>query len=351
MDRAGGHWHDRPSFAHTARRRLPNLLVHIDLREGEPTEPSLFALSEARRIAHLAGATVYAIAMSDRDLDRRVASRLGQAGADKVLLCEGPGLGAPPLQVTHGPALQAAIDRIPPLLVLFGAGGAGQDLGPSLAARIGAAFASRADLEGADTEGPLSDGVGRVFLRRWRCDRSSYRRLDPVEIERPVVAVLAAGQATPSGADNDIDVDVIACAAPPPSGFEEVWSEPDDLAQVPLSRVLVVVDPALGAEARERLVIGAPRGVMVVDGTQAAVAIAASVPEILIVVGRVDLPVLGTPRTRIGWIVLGDAALPVPAFADVLWRVPGDVSDLVWDDLARALGAFGTEPPRRAVPA
>ena len=74
--------------------------------------------------------------MTEGHLDDQVAARLGRAGADKVLACEGPGLGAPPLDLTHGPALYAAIERIPPLLVLFPAGGAGAQLGPGLAARL-----------------------------------------------------------------------------------------------------------------------------------------------------------------------------------------------------------------------
>ena len=111
---------------------------------------------------------MYAIVMSDGELDAAVVARLGRAGADKVLLCEGPGLTAPALDATHGPALQAAVERIAPLLVLFPAGGAGMALGPSLAARIGAAYAGAADLEATDVAGPLADGVGRVVLRRWR---------------------------------------------------------------------------------------------------------------------------------------------------------------------------------------
>jgi len=352
MDRAECGWHDRPPSG--ARRpaptfeatSLPNLLVPIDLRDGEPTGPSLFALSEARRIAHQAGATIYAIAMNDRELDPRVVSDLGRAGADKVILCEGAGLGAPPMEPTHGAALLAAVERVPPLLVLFPAGGAGPQLAPSLAARIGAAFAARADLVVAETDGPLADGVGRVFLRRWRADRSSYRRFDPVEIERPVVALLASGHRRDQGGrggqggSEDIDVEVIACAPPVQSGFQEIVSEPDELAEVALARVLVVVDPAVGAQALARLTAEAPPGVVVVDRKAAATAIAASVPEILIGVGHADLPMVGTPRGRVGVILFGDAVLPPGALADVLWRAPGNPADVVWEDLTRALASL-----------
>ena len=106
-------------------------------------------------MATAAGATVFALAFSDRPLPDALTARLGRAGADKVLVCEGAGLSAPPLDATHGAALAAAIDRVPPLLVLFPAGGAGAELGPALAARIGAAYAGEADLE-------LSDGADRA---------------------------------------------------------------------------------------------------------------------------------------------------------------------------------------------
>src|SRR5262245_23523515 len=100
--------------------------------------------------------------MTDRRLDEGIAARLGRAGADKVPVCEGPGLGPPPLDMTHGPALYAAVERIPPLLVLFPAGGAGAQLGPGLASRLGGAFAASADLELGAAATPPAAGVGRL---------------------------------------------------------------------------------------------------------------------------------------------------------------------------------------------
>ncbi|HLK92814.1 MAG TPA: hypothetical protein VKZ18_23175 [Polyangia bacterium] len=342
MDRPAPGRHDERFETRRPRRFLPNLLVPIDLRDGEPTPPSLFALAEGRRVAHVAGVTVYAIAMSDRDLDGAVVAQLGRAGADKVLLCEGAALGAPPLDATHGPALLAAVERISPLLVLFPAGGAGLALGPTLAARLGAAFAGLADIEVA-TSGPLPEGVGRVYLRRWRAGRSAYRRLDPVEIERPVVAILGAGVLDRPVGGEGIDVEVIACAPPKESPVTELASEPDPAAQVPTSRVLVIVDPSLGAEARSRLAADAPEGVAVVDREAAAAAIAASAPEIVIVVGDADLPSLGTPRGRVGAILLGDATTPPARGIDVLWRVPATLAgEALWSEIAGALTAVAS---------
>ena len=152
-----------------------------------------------------------------------------------MLLCEGAGLGAPPLDATHGAALYAAVERVPPLLVLFPAGGAGRELGPGLAARLGGGFASTADLEVGEAAVPLADGVGRVFLRRWRGDRTGYRRLDPVELERPVVAILPAGGAPAELGTGDVEVEVIDCPAPAKLGVVELASEPDEEAAVALA--------------------------------------------------------------------------------------------------------------------
>lgn len=327
-----------------ARRFLPNLLVPIDVRDGEPTGPSLFALSESRRVARVAGATVFAIVLNDREIEGALVARLGRAGADKVLLCEGAGLGAPPLEATHGFALQAAVERIAPLLVLFPAGGAGPALGPSLAARLGAAYAGAADLEVSEAGGSLDDGIGRVFLRRWRANRAGYRRLDPVEIERPVVAILAAGVAPPAIGDEEIDVDVLTCA-PKESAVREVASEPDPDAGVPLARVLVLVDASLGADALARVAAAAPAGVAVVDRARAGTLLAASAPEVLVTVGGdVELPVPGTPRGRVGAILIGDGAAPGARAVDVLWRVPSAAAgEALWAEIGRALSAFGAK--------
>jgi hypothetical protein len=304
---------------------LPNLLVPIDLRDAAPTAPSLFALSESRRVARAAGATVYAIALAEGELPAETVTRLGQAGADKVLLCEGAGLDAPALDATHSAALLAAVERVSPLLVLFPAGGAGLSLGASLAARMGAAFAGPADLEVTESDGPLPDGVGRVFVRFWAAGRTAYRRLDPVDVERPVVAILpSSGPGGPPGSA-DIDVDVISCGPQPPHGVESIASESDDRAQIPLAHALVLVDPSLGPAFLADLRAGAPAGVAVADAAQDLAVVTAAAPEILICVGNVAAPPIATPRARVALILLGDADPPEPRTGDVVWRVPSDV--------------------------
>ena len=296
-------------------------------------------------MARAAGITVFAIVMTERHLDEKIALQLGRAGADKVLSCEGPGLGAPPLDLTHGAALYAAVERIPPLLVLFPAGGAGAQLGPGIASRLGGAFAASADLELGEAATPLADGIGRIFVRRWRGDRSSYRRLDPVELERPVVAILPSGGAVVARGSTDVEVEIITCVAPAKLGVSEIASEADEHAAAALASILIVVDPAVGADALAKLSAAAPAGVTVVDAVAAAPAIATAVPRIVVTVGGRPSPVSGTPRSRVGAVLAngaGDPAARSPrAPTDVVLRVgAGGATDAFVDELAASLSAL-----------
>ena len=284
--------------------------------------------------------TVFAVVMAERHLDEKVATQLGRAGADKVLACEGPGLAAPPLDLTHGPALYAAVERIPPLLVLFPAGGAGPQLGPGLASRLGGAFAGTADLELGEAATPLADGIGRVFVRRWRGDRSSYRRLDPVELERPVVAILPAGGAFVERGTSEVEVEIITCVAPAKLGVSEISSEVDEHAAAAVASVLIVVDPAVGAAALSKLVAAAPPGVTVADADAAGAAIAMAAPRLVVTVGERVPIVSGTPRSRMGAAAL-PAGRPPRTGTDVVLRAPaGGSIDALIDELAASLPAL-----------
>jgi Electron transfer flavoprotein domain len=316
----------------------------------------LFALSEARRIAHAAGLTVFALALDEPNASTRAesfASTLGRAGADRVLFCEAPGLGAPPLDVTHGRALFTAAERVPPIVVLFPTGGPGEELGPALAMRLGAAYAPGVDIVLSDEAGPLADGVGRITLRRWRADRSGYRQLDPVEIERPVVAILGAHGAPREDGTSDVDIEVIAC---PPSAdgaaVSELGSEPDELDVVAQARGLVILAPDLAPAIGARLRAAAPAGLAVIDGGVAPRALVAISPELVIEVGggELDVEVGVSPRASIGLVKISsdgsesaEGATPAATNAarlhpDLVWTVaPG--SD-PWDELIAAWGAL-----------
>jgi hypothetical protein len=297
---------------------------------------------------------VFAVVLTETrppDEVERLATRLGLAGADKVLFCEGPGLDKPPLEATHGPALFKAVERVHPLLVLFPSGGAGAHLGPPLAVRMGAAYAAAADIEVADSPIPLADSVGRVQVRRWRRDRSSYRRLDPVEMERPVIAVLGAHGAAAAVGTAHAEVDVLECkpgaaAAAAAPRVVELEAAPDEDAAVALARVLVLVEsanPKVGPEAAAKLAAAAPPGVVVADLARvSAAAVAAGTPHVLVCVGTAEIPAAPSPQTRVGMVLVGDTGEPPRGSADVIWRVSGDAG---WDALAGALGKLQPPPP------
>ena len=304
-------------------------------------------MSEARRISHAAGLTVFALVFDEPQSATRsdaLAGDLGRAGADRVLLCEGAGLGAAPLDVTHGRALLHAAERVPPIVVLFPSGGPGEELGPPLAMRLGAAYATAVDIQLSAETGPLAAGVGRVNLRRWRADRSGYRQLDPVEIERPIVAVLGAhGKPTEWGTP-DIDLEVIACAPAPEAPLIEIASEPDDMEAVIQARGLVVLGPEVDAGVADRLRAAAPPGVVVVDGATSPRALAAAAPEFLLEVGSAPLAaeVGASPRARLGLVRIAGARAAAGAADgarrphDLVWDCAGGQA---WADLAAALEA------------
>jgi hypothetical protein len=249
-----------------------------------------------------------------------LATALGRAGADRVLVCEAVGLGAPALDVTHGPALFTAVERVPPIVVLFPSGGPGDELGPALAMRLGAAYAPAVDIVVSQDAGPLADGVGRVNLRRWRADRSGYRQLDPVEIERPVVAILGAHGVPREDGTSDIDVEVITCTAPVDPPLSELMSEPDELDTVTQARALVVLGVQVSPEVGARLRAAAPPEVAVVDGSASPRALAAASPELVLVVGGAPAgaEVGVSPRALVGSIDLDGTG--GPAAGDFVWK-------------------------------
>jgi hypothetical protein len=272
----------------------------------------------------------------------RIAARLGVAGADKVLLCEGPGLDAPPLDSTHGAALHTAAEKVPPLLVLFPAGGAGLQLGPPLAVRLGAAFAAAADIEVSESPMPLPDSVGRLCLRRWRRDLSAYRRLDPVEMERPVIAILGALGPSRDEGTPDVEVQAIACA-PPASRVVELESVADEDADVALASVLILVNPAVGPEIVGKLAAAAPPGVAVVDATRVApAALAANTPRVILSVETAARAAAPSPRTRVGVVLTTSADASAFGRSDVVWRADGPRAGTSWRRPSPA-----SWPPRR----
>lgn len=287
----------------------------------------MFAISEARRIARGAGASVFAVAatapLSAEGL-AGLAQPLAIAGTDKLLLCESESFAGPVDDGLHGRALDAAVARVPPMLVLFPAGGAGSVLGPSLAARVSGPFAPWCDFVVSDSAHPSWDGRSRVQLVRLRRDGRSQRRLDPALIERPIVATVRAGRPPAfQGQERNLEVEVLAVPARAPSAVPTVLAEASNpYAPLQQAAVLILIgdcDPAHAdalLAARDRL------------GSESVVARAAEIPagvlagccpEIVVRVGHSRAVTARAPRTRV--------VLAAPLGPD---EVPPDDVDVVW---------------------
>ncbi|MEP6652845.1 MAG: hypothetical protein ABJA82_05775 [Myxococcales bacterium] len=322
------------------RSVLPNILVYIDVREGRPTAPSLFAVAEARRIARLGGASIFAVVLSaplgTDELDR-LARPVAEAGADKLLLCEASDFAGPPRDVTHGRGLDAAAARVPPMLVLFPAGGAGAALGPPLAARLSGPFVPWCDFLTTAADIPAVDGEGRVQLIRCRPDSRSRDRLDPLRIERTIVATVGAGQrGRPSGRIQDLEIEVVAIVPRPsqPGGndFTEREREPDPHAHLSLASLLVLIGdgvdgaPLLSAEQLRDALPPESRGEVAVANARDIPfsVLGACCPDILLRVGPSAARVGRSPRGR---VVLATVSA---ALTDTMTDTVTDDVDILW---------------------
>lgn len=308
---------------------LPNILVYVDVRDGRPTGPTLFALAEARRISRLAGASTFAIVvttpLSTEQLEM-LAAPIAEAGADKLLLCEAEEFSSPPDDATHGRALDAAAARVPPMLVLFPAGGTGTNLGPSLAARLGGHFAPWSDFSTTDAETPFPVGAGRIQVVHLRPDGRTRRRLDPLEIERPIVVTLGSGRCPPrTGTLRDLEVDVVSSVRPIERVLPvEKERAPSAYAHLEQANVLVLIGDGPDGQPvmpPDEIARDAPAGTVAVHASRVPRAVlAACCPDVLLKVGPSPVHTARSPRTRVVLMTTGETD-PAPDEIDVLWTV------------------------------
>jgi hypothetical protein len=223
---------------------MASIVAYIELREGALTAPSLFAIAEARRIAQSVGATVYAFLpvgpMSHVQIDQ-LAEEISSAGADRILCSSDETLAGPALDASHGGVLAQIAEHLRPLLFLFPAGGVGVQLGPPLAVRIGAAYAAWASIvleSTIDTE-----PTKRVIVERWRGAGNGLRRIDVGDLERPVVAVLAAGPRSLDLGEPCAEVEMVPCPTGKPTTIRLLKSDPDEGASLESCARMVCLPP------------------------------------------------------------------------------------------------------------
>ncbi len=300
---------------------MASIVAYIEVREGAMTSPSRFVVAEARRIADAAGATVYALLTlgpcSHVEIDR-LAAQVSSAGADRILCSSDEILAGVPLDVTHGMLLAELAERLRPLLFLFPAGGVGIELGPALAVRIGAAYFPSASVEVRAEDRTPEAASQRIVLHRLRAARDGQRRIDIADLERPVVASLAAATVSRPLGEACVEVEMLQCPEPkvarPRNLASEITADDND---VELCSTMVwsaePVSTAVQSALRADL---PPETVLVVDGEATPVSLHAASPSAIVIVasaaraGDVYLPsqAPGAEVTRAGLPGRGSAA-------------------------------------------
>ena len=112
---------------------MPNILVYALHYDGAINKNSLGAVSEGAKLASELGGEAHAILLGE-NVPQELAASLGEYGAAKVLVAEGPeGLAQPLVD-----AMAAAITGGDYSYALFGGGLLGFEIGAGLAARLGA---------------------------------------------------------------------------------------------------------------------------------------------------------------------------------------------------------------------
>ena len=262
---------------------MASIVAYIELREGAVTRASRFAVAEARRVADAAGATVYALltvgALGQAAIDR-LAAEVSAAGADRIFCSSADTLAGPPLDFSHGPLLAQIAEHLRPVLFLFPAGGAGAELGPPLAVRIGAGYLANASVQVVPEERAPDLPSQRIVLRRWRSTRDGQRWIDIGDYERPLVASLACGFVPAPLGEAYAEVEMVPCPEPGHALPRVISSEPDGTSEAELCSALVWVEVADAASARAALPAELPEGVTVVAGGGATALPAASPIEL-----------------------------------------------------------------------
>jgi hypothetical protein len=296
-------------------------------------------------MARALGASLYALVLGPPRTAAAVdvlAAAAAAYGADKLLVGEVAAAIPLALDAAWGAALVRLFERIPPAVVLFPAGKVGLELGPALAARLGATYAPRCEVKVEGFGRPADSGVR---LERLRPDERSLRSLDPVGWERPIVATLGAGEPPAPRPAIEIGVEILpepmVDLAPAPAIVG-----PDAWAAWPEARLIVLVGTA-GGPRRQGEDEGARtlathiakalgpqlerRGAVVAAASEVPAAVLeATSAQIVLKLGWSPARLPALPDTRLAVVLEADAPEPPPPDdrCDILLRLePGETLD------------------------
>lgn len=230
---------------------VASILVYIETEGEQPSRWSLEALGEGRRMATGLGALLCAcIPLPAAVLDSAgrqdtLARILGRAGADRVMLMSAPERESPAGWGLHGELLDAACSECEPLLVLLAASSAGRDIGPRLAARLGAVFVAQPRIEYGCR--------GEVVLAR-ALTGGLVQRLSLEQVSRPTVLTLTprAGAAATGG--DEAELMFLDPPLVPAHGVEYLHSAEDPGAALETARIIVLAGSGVAGEGEYALV-------------------------------------------------------------------------------------------------
>jgi len=167
-----------------------SILVFIEQRNGQVRPLAREVLGEATRLAAKLGGPVVGVcaAASDPGL-----AALGEAGASRVLLARHEAF-AHYDAAGYARAVAAAVEKVKPAVVLFGASAMGKDLAPRVAARLGVGLAS--DCVALAVEGTRLLATRPVYAGK-AIQRIAFPRVPAIATLRPKVfaAVSSNGNA------------------------------------------------------------------------------------------------------------------------------------------------------------
>jgi electron transfer flavoprotein alpha subunit len=287
---------------------VANVLVVIEVAGAHVRPVCLETLGQARRIGTHLGATVYAVVPLPRApkfAEDDLIAVLSKHGADKVVLVTDEGLesGAAAMRWgTHGVAISAASDLLPPSLLLFGATAGAREVAARAAARLGAAYLPDAWLE-----------MENERLVAWRGSGDKAARLEG-ELEFPVVATIPPGRYSAAEGDDEAEVEVIAASGRTPD-FEDVAADGD----APRALVLCGDGPERASAAALAISLGG-------EVRQSVAA-----PE------RTEAPLVVSLGPPVNGIVAETRVALGASIGGVDYVVDGDPAELA-RDLARSLG-------------
>ena len=240
---------DRPTLPATTARHGPALWVVVEPAGRGLRAVTLELLGKAAELGARLGGPVEAIVIGGGS---EHAETLAAAGADRILVAEGPSL-VPYTTEAHAAVLAEAIGARKPRLVLLGSTARGRDLAPRVAGRLGLGLTGDAiDLE--------VDAEGRV------------RQMKPAfggTIVAPILSKTMPEMAT-------VRPGMLHAARPDPTrkAVVERLAVPEIAGRVRVVREAAGSDDTAAALDTASLVLGVGRGVGGPDGVEAVVALA-----------------------------------------------------------------------------